>query len=345
MKILIASTIVPFIKGGGTQIVDWLETALGAIGHEVEVFRIPFHSSYSQMPAQMLGLRLIDVPHDVDKVIAIRTPSYLLRHHNKTVWFIHHHRGAYDLWGTEYQDLPNSWEGLRYREMFMNADNLALREAKSVFANSRVVAKRLLDFNNITAKVLYPPILHPERFRLEGDDAGIVYVSRITPHKRQLLAVEALLHTKTPVKLVIAGPPDDPTYVAKIEDFVAKRGLSGRVKISAGWIAEEDKVSLLANCLAALYIPFDEDSYGYPSLEAYHSSKAVITTTDSGGSLELVENEVNGLVTSPDPESIGAAFDRLWRDRGLAKRLGEAGPQRIRELGVDWETVTTGLIG
>ena len=78
---------------------------------------------------------------------------------------------------------------------------------------------------------------------------------------------------------------------------------------------------------------------------AHHSSKAVITTTDSGGSLELVENEVNGLVTSPDPESIGAAFDRLWRDRGLAKRLGEAGPQRIRELGVDWETVTTGLIG
>jgi len=344
MKILIASTIVPFIRGGSTQIVDWLQAKLALEGHEVEVFRIPFYSYYPVMPDQMLALRLFDLSRSADRLIAIRTPSYLLRHPNKVIWFIHHHRGAYDLWGTRYQDLPNSPEGKQYRDMFIHADNVALAEAEKLFANSQVVAKRLRDYNQLEAKVLYPPILDPERFHCESYEGGIFYVSRITPHKRQMLAAEALLHTSTPVKLVIAGPPDDPRYVSEIQAFAAKHSLSDRLTVRAEWISEEQKVSLLADSLAALYLPYDEDSYGYFSLEAQHSRKAVITASDAGGALELIEHGVNGLVVDPEPASIGAAFDRLWRERDFARKLGEAGPQRIRDLGVDWDTVTKELL-
>ena len=37
MKIMIASTVVPFVKGGGTLIVDWLEEKLCEYGHDVQV--------------------------------------------------------------------------------------------------------------------------------------------------------------------------------------------------------------------------------------------------------------------------------------------------------------------
>ena len=40
-----------------------------------------------------------------------------------------------------------------------------------------------------------------------------------------------------------------------------------------GWISEQEKADLMANCYAALYIPYDEDSYGYVTLEAFHSAK------------------------------------------------------------------------
>lgn len=344
MKILIVSTIVPYVEGGGTQIVDWLEIMLARAGHDVEVFRIPFHSSYREMPDQMLALRLFDLSEAADRLIAIRTPSYLLRHPNKVVWFIHHHRGAYDLWGTDYQDLPDTSVGRKYRDMFVRADNVALAEAQSIFANSRVVAKRLLDFNAVQSKVLYPPLLWPERFRCGSFDGPIVYVSRITPHKRQMLAAEALLHTSLPVRLLIIGPADSPEYVLEIQQFAAEHGLKERLTVRPEWITEEEKISVLADSRAALYLPYDEDSYGYSCLEAQHSSKAVITTTDSGGALELIQHEVNGLVVSADPMSIAAALDRLWADRELARHLGAAGPARIEELGISWDTVLKELL-
>ena len=49
------------------------------------------------MVEQMLALRLVNVSHEAELLICLRTPSYLLQHPNKVVWFLHHHRPAYDL--------------------------------------------------------------------------------------------------------------------------------------------------------------------------------------------------------------------------------------------------------
>src|SRR6266436_9574069 len=139
MKVIIASSIAPFVQGGSTFIVDWLAEAIQARGHEADVLSLPFSSTVSEMLEQMLALRFIDLTQHGDRLIAIRPPSYLLRHPSKVLWFIHHHRGAYDLWGTKYQDLPNTPEGVGYRDAIISADHLAFSEARSVFSNSRVV--------------------------------------------------------------------------------------------------------------------------------------------------------------------------------------------------------------
>jgi glycosyltransferase involved in cell wall biosynthesis len=344
VKIVIATTCEPFVSGGDAILVDSLEHMLMSAGHEVETLRLPFHPSYPEMPDQMLALRLFDLSHAGDRLIAIRTPSYLLRHPQKVIWFIHHHRGAYDLWGTPYGDLPDTVEGRRYRHAIRSADNAAFAEARAVFANSRVVAGRLKSFNGVAAEILYPPLFHPERCvnRKYGD--SIVYVSRLVRHKRQHLAIEALAHTHTPVRLVIAGPPHNAEYRAELESLIDRHGLKERILFLAEWISDDRKQELLADALAALYLPWDEDSYGYASLEAQQACKAVITTTDAGGALELLSHEVNGIVTKPDARSIAVAMDRLFRNPGLAVRLGAQGPSRIRELGISWERALARLL-
>src|SRR6185295_19255147 len=268
MRVILASTIHPFVEGGSTFIVDWLEAMLRSAGHEVETLRIPHSPNYADQPDQMLALRLLDITQHGDRLIAVRPPSYLLRHPSKVIWFIHHHRGAYDLWATRYQDIPNTPEGLRYREMIHSADQLAFGESRAIFSNSRMVARRLKEFNAIDAEVLYPPLFQPERFRTSGYGDFLLYFSRLTHHKRQWLAIEAMRHTRTSVKLVIAGRPDPDSqgYVAELHAAVNEYGLGSRVSILSHWITEEEKVELYASCLAAVYFPFDEDSYGYPSL-------------------------------------------------------------------------------
>lgn len=246
--------------------------------------------------------------------------------------------------GHPYQEIPDTLEGRRYRQAIFNADNLAFQEARKIYTNSRVVSGRLRRFNGVDSEVLYPPLLNPERYRASSYGDYIVYVSRMFSHKRQHLAVEALSYTRTPVRLIVAGQAASDAYENQLRSLAARRGVQERVEFLAEWIPDSRKVELLSNCLAALYLPFDEDSYGYASLEAQQSAKAVITTTDSGGVLELIADGNNGYVVDPSPRAIAAAMDRLYADRGLARRLGEAGRAELDRLGIGWDNVIGKLL-
>jgi glycosyltransferase involved in cell wall biosynthesis len=343
--VLVASTYVPFIEGGGRMIVRDLVRALRERDHEVDTIEIPFLSAWDTMLEQMLAIRLMDVSEAADMLVAIGTPSYLLRHPNKRLWFIHHHRGAYDLWDTPYQDIPPTPEGLATREAIVAADNLYLREAQRIFTNSQIVADRLREFNDLQGTVLYPPLGEPERFVSAPAEDYVFYPCRITGHKRQQLAVEAAAHLSTDVRVVIAGAPDSPEQLEPLREFVRAHGLQDRVQVIARWISEEEKAELISRSLGVLYIPFLEDSYGYVTLEAFHAHKPVITCSDSGGTLEIVEDGVNGLVAAPDAVSLAAAMDRLRADPSVAVAMGEEGHRTLQLKDITWDRVVASLLG
>ena len=109
-----------------------------------------------------------------------------------------------------------------------------------------------------------------------------------------------------------------------------------------GFVSDDALVDLFRNAVAVVYAPFDED-YGFVTLQAFLAGVPVVTSDDSGGVLEWVENEVTGLVTDGSPEAMGAALDRLAGDPEFAARLGAAGRERVLEL--SWDHVVTTLCG
>lgn len=343
MRICLASSYVPFINGGARFIVEWLEQKLREHGHEVERFYIPFIDSPHDLIEQMTAFRLIDLSASCDRLICFRPPSYVLPHPNKVLWFIHHIRVFYDMWDTPYRPVPDTPGGRAVRQALIDADTNALNEAKAVYTNSQIVSDRLKKYNSVASTPLYPPVFQPERFRNEGYGDEIVAVCRIEPHKRQHLLVEAMRHVKSGVKLRLCGECASQDYARQLRETIRLGGLEDRVVIEDRWISEDEKVERLATALGAAYLPFDEDSYGYPSLEAAHSGKAVLTTTDSGGVLELVEDGRNGLIREPDPVAIAAAMDRFHQGKQDAKRWGESNTQRLADLKIDWSHVVTTL--
>jgi glycosyltransferase involved in cell wall biosynthesis len=343
MRIVLASSFVPFINGGGRFIVEWLEQKLVERGHEIERFYIPFVDRPEDLFDQILAYRLIDLADSCDRLIAFRPPSYVLHHPNKVLWFIHHIRAFYDLWDSPYRLVPDDPGGRAFRNRLIDLDTRAIRQARRVFTNSKVVAGRLARFNGIAATPLYPPIISPERFRNDGYGDEIVAISRVEPHKRQWLLVEAMRYVRSNVKLRICGASSSPLHVETIQRVIAEHGLTDCVILEDRWISEEEKVERLATALAVAYVPDDEDSYGYPSLEAAHARKAVLTASDSGGVLELVSHGHNGIVAPPDPRSLAQAMDQLYRDRVLATRMGAANERRLAELRIDWANVVDAL--
>jgi glycosyltransferase involved in cell wall biosynthesis len=342
MKIVLASTFVPFVGGGGRFIVEWLEEKLREAGHETERFYLPFIEDPEHLITQTAMLRLMDLTEAGDRLICFRPASHVLRHPHKILWFIHHIRAYYDLWDSPYGP-PHTPELTALRGALHSLDTECISEAKAVFTNSQVVADRLKRFNGVDATPLYPPIFQPERFRCDGYGDEIAVVCRMEPHKRQLLLLQAMRHVKTPVRLRLCGKTTGEGYADEIAQALSDGALVGRVAVEDRWITEGEKAALLAGALATAYAPEDEDSYGYPSLEAAHADKAVITTTDSGGVLELVEDGINGFVCPPEPKALAERFDQLWRDRALAKRLGQANRDRLAELRIDWPHVVEAI--
>lgn len=343
MKIALCSTFVPFINGGARNIVEWLQAMLEQEGHHVERIYLPEIDTPDLLFQQMAGFRWIDLS-SADRVICFRPQAHLIPHPHKILWFIHHIRAFYDLWESPYRGFPDDAKHRWIRDALHAADSAALHEAKHVFTNSKVVSARLKKFNNIESEVLYPPVFQPGRFRCRGYNDEIVYICRLEHHKRQHLLIEAMQHTKTPVRLRLCGASTGPDYPKDLQGLISTLALQERVILDHRWISEEEKVEYLADCLAAAYLPVDEDSYGYPSVEASHACKAILTTTDSGGVLELVQDGVNGFVAEPVPQALAEAMDKLYLDRKLAEAMGENACARLSELNVSWTHVLKRLL-
>lgn len=336
MKIALASSYVPFINGGARNIVEWLQRMLEELGHQVELIYLPENDDPNLLFKQMMAYRWVDL-EAADRLICFRPQSHLIPHRHKVLWFIHHLRAFYDLWDSPYRGFPDDFKHQSMRDALREVDNAGLMEAKAIFTNSQVVSDRLKKFNKVDSEVLYPPIFDSKRFFCGGFSDEIVCICRLHSHKRQHLLIEAMKYVRSPIRLRLSGASESPGYTFKLRMSILRLRLANRVTLDDRWISEEDKVQQLAHALAAAYIPFDEDSYGYPSIEASHAAKPVLTTSDSGGCLELIQHGINGYVTAPEPQALAEAMDQLYFDRRKTIAMGKNALERLGELNISWE--------
>ena len=87
---------------------------------------------------------------------------------------------------------------------------------------------------------------------------------------------------------------------------------------------------------AVAYVPFDEDSVGYVTMEAFQASKPVVTSTDSGGLLQIVHEGRTGAVGAPTAKGLAEAIARLMDDPARAAKLGRAAHEEWNRLGITW---------
>jgi glycosyltransferase involved in cell wall biosynthesis len=338
MKVAVVNNQAPFVRGGAELLAEWLRDKLREYGHEAELVRIPFKwSPAPKIVDHMLAARLVRLV-GADRVVALKFPAYFVPHENKVLWLLHQFRQAYELWGTPYQDIPDSPTGHRVRESIIRADRSFLPEAKRIYTNSEIVGDRLRVYTGIESEILYPPLLAPESLRCESYGDYFFCPGRITAGKRQHLAVEAMANVAGSSRLIIAGQPETTEDLERLTAVIQELQLERRVEVIPRWISEEEKIRLMAHARGVIYLPFGEDSYGYVTLEAFHARKAVVTLADSGGIMELVRDRHNGLVAS-DVDGLSLALKQLADDRDLAESLGGAAFSTLEELNISWDRV------
>lgn len=362
MRIVIATAQVPFVRGGAELHAEGLRDALQLSGHQAEIAAIPFKwYPPERILDNILACRNLDLTEScgtpIDLLIGLKFPAYFIEHPRKVIWVLHQYRDAYDLWGHEYGALHRYASGRMIRDAIEQADRMLIPRAKKVFANSLKVAERLKSYCGIDSEPLYHPPPNASQFHCGDYQPYFFFPSRLNRVKRQELVLQALARTRHPVEVRFCGAGDDLDYAGSLPPLARELKLGTRVQW-LGDITEKDKADQYANALAVLFPPWDED-YGYVTLEAMLSAKAVITCSDSGGPLEFVRSSETGsgetgLVADPTPESLASAMDALWEDRAAegksaegkskAQRMGEAGRKLCETLGVSWKHAVEKLL-
>jgi glycosyltransferase involved in cell wall biosynthesis len=351
VRILVATTVVPFTRGGAEQSADGIVDALNAAGHQAQLVTIPFgptsakHLADQTDAARKLALDAFGGLR-IDRVIGLKFPAYLMPHRRKTIWLFHQHRPLYDQWcdrslGENLCEWPG---GKEVRDQVAEIDRAALAKAPRLLTLSGVIADRLRVHSGIDAPVLRLPPTNPGRFRPGPYGDYVFFPGRINPVKRQRLAVEALAHTRHPVVIRFAGASDVPGGERELAALATDLGVGDRV-VWLGNLRDDgpELVEQYAGALAVLAPMLDED-YGLTPSEAMLAEKPVITCFDSGGTLESVVSGGTGLVVESTPQEIAAALDLLWESRGLAADLGRAGRAHYDALGISWDRVVETLL-
>ena len=342
-RIAVVTAAPPLSEGGHLVLARVLVRALEEAGHQAGLITTA-SNRFGRQATAYLANWCTDVGETgsgdrIDQVITTRFPSFAVRHPKQVSWLNHTMREYYDLWddfSTGLSPRGRLKESVR-RRLVHAADTYCFNHhVKSLFAISSTVAGRLKRWNRVAADVLHPPA-PPRPYRCDGYGDFLFFPSRLTALKRADLAIRALAEpVARELRLVIGG--DGPERV-RLRALVHDLGLDSRVTF-AGYVDDAALVDYLARCRAVVFVPRDED-YGFVTIEAFESAKAVITCHDSGGPTELV-TPATGFVVEPTAAGVAAAAASIMADRDLAERLGQQAKESA--AGFTWANVVRKLV-
>jgi glycosyltransferase involved in cell wall biosynthesis len=335
----------PFVQGSAEELAGHLCARLNATyGVSAEILCVPFSwEPFERLVDEIFLNRTLQIPN-ADRVIALNFPTYLIPHRIKVLWLLHQYRAAYNLRGQSESEIPETPRGEEIRRLIRRADAEAFSKCHRIFTNSKVTQERLKRYSGFDADVLIPPLNNPELFGNRRDDGYIFAGGRINLAKRQHLLVEAMGWTKSAAKLIVAGPGDTADDADRLRETVKRLKLENRVVLDFEFHPVAKIADYVNRCRAVAYLPVDEDSVSYVTMEAVSASKPVITLTDSGGILQLVLNGETGCVAAPDAKGIAEAIDLLWSDPVRSEQMGRAARRLWDSFEVTWPNTIERLL-
>jgi glycosyltransferase involved in cell wall biosynthesis len=169
--------------------------------------------------------------------------------------------------------------------------------------NSPIIERRLWKYYKRESELLYPPV-DLDACREGPDDGYYLHLGRLDEEKGVPAVVSAFVGTDH--RLVMAGGEGD------IDDSL-RRDIEGASNIEyRGFVPEEIKFDLLANCRALVFNGRNED-FGIVPIEANASGKAVLTREEGFPGVFVADGE-NGYKHDGTPSGIREAVERFERD-------------------------------
>jgi len=217
----------------------------------------------------------------------------------------------------------------------------AYKKADKVLCISRFTEKQILKrikLNNtmvINLGVDYEKFQRTQRKPKKKKGKMVLGVGELKERKGYHVSIPAMAEVKKKYKnikyYIVGGKP-----LKEYLDLVKKYNLEKNVKFFQN-ISDEDLIKLYYQADIFLLTPVTIDNnifegFGLVYLEAGACGKPVIGTYNCGAEDAIVNGETGFLVPQNDIEKTAEAVLKLLNNPGLARKLGENGKKRAREM-------------
>lgn len=178
----------------------------------------------------------------------------------------------------------------------------------------------------------------PDHFRLDrraidraraeldlGEGPVVGTVARLSPEKGVDVLLRALRDVVEVVPSVTAVFVGDGPEAAALRQLVADLGIAKQVR----FLGTREDVSVLNHLFDVFVLPSREEACPMALLEAMAAGRAVVATR-VGGSPELVEHGVDGLLVPPEsPNALARAVVNLLADAAAREAFGNAARAKV----------------
>lgn len=181
---------------------------------------------------------------------------------------------------------------------------------------------------------------------INDNDVVVGFVGRLVPAKGLQYLIEAISIIQLKVeniKLLIVG---EGSLIYSLKNKARELG----IKESVIFTGKRRDIPEVLSCIDIFVMPSVAEGLPNSLLEAMAMGKPIVATT-VGGIPEIIENEINGLIISPeDPESLASAIKFFIGNKGLAEKLGQAAKEfvlrkySIKAIAVQWECLYKSLL-
>jgi len=179
---------------------------------------------------------------------------------------------------------------------------------------------------------------HPPTQASRAAELRLIIVARLIEHKGHRLlfaAMQTLVEEHAALTLAIVGTGD---AEAAYREEVANRGLTPYVTFEG--YRPREALPTLYRSADVFVLPSEGEGMSISTLEAMASGLALVIT-QTGGTRELLEEEINGLsFAAGDVEALTRHLRRLAADRDLVASMGKA--SREKSLPFSWTRACRG---
>lgn len=211
-----------------------------------------------------------------------------------------------------------------------------LRRADRVVAQSQNTKQNAIQYYNPGREIHVIPLSYEpfcfsavsrRELGLSENKRYLVSVGRVVKRKGFDYLIKSLELLDEDVELLLIG---DGGERAVLQDLAKTMGLSHRIQF-VGDVSEEEKFQYLAN--ADIYVLSSlHEGFGIVLQEAMQVGLPIVST-NYGGQVDLIINQVNGLLVEPENAvALAEAIKQLLRDENLYKKISYNNVEKVREF-------------